>query len=738
MLFRSPGSVSKKTLIIKNAGDALLTMTASVPVTSVYTLNKTSFVLSGGVSDSIIITFAPAAAQLYNDTVKIVHNAAGSPSIVALSGTGTAVLVPVISIPTALAFGSVAAGTSSAKNLAIGNSGNAPLTGTLSLPANQGYSLSSTSLSIAAGASQNFTVTFSPLAAQNYNSSITVAHNAAGSPSTVALSGTGQSTGSAATIAVAPASILITKNGTTGTLSSVSVNVSNNGQPTLSGSIAYSGTPLLQLTSGTVLSVAGSGSSLITLQQNSSQTLTAGTYNGTIMITHNAAGGSTLIPIEVRIVAIPQTIDITRSQTFPSPDNPMSYKLLSIPGAATHGAASVLPGEYKTDWRMYRDNGVSAAFTEYDGSSAFDFGAGKGFWALSKKAFIVSGTAPNVTTSTGAFSLNVQLNWNIIACPYERSIAWSDVVKLNALSANAVIYDWRNGAWVQASYMIPFTAYYYLNVANASVLLLPYDPAGSFYKDSHERDAAPYVSDRAIRLSLSSNGIEAASVYAGFDSTSCTDYDVNDYFAPPPAFASASIAIDNEAPHMPVQRLYIDHRKEVGDGQIFDLMLHNKTSGTALLQAQGMQSFPNDEVYLYNILSHASYDLKQLQTIPVPRSSEEMRFQLVIGSKAYLQKNGVPLRPAEYALSQNYPNPFNPSTTIRYAVPTASRVSVTIYNTLGQRVADLVSAEQAAGWHEAVWNARAASGVYFYRIEAVGLGTPNDRYTQVRKMMLLK
>ena len=151
-----------------------------------------------------------------------------------------------------------------------------------------------------------------------------------------------------------------------------------------------------------------------------------------------------------------------------------------------------------------------------------------------------------------------------------------------------------------------------------------------------------------------------------------------------------------------------------------------------------MQSMPNDEVYLYNVLSSASYDLRQLQAIPVPQSSEEVRYRLVIGSKSYLQKNGVPLTPTEFALSQNYPNPFNPSTTIRYGLPSAGRVSIKIYNTLGQLVEDLVSAEQSGGWHEAVWNAHAASGVYFYRIEAVGLTDPNVRFTQVRKMMLVK
>ncbi|HTY37636.1 MAG TPA: T9SS type A sorting domain-containing protein, partial [Bacteroidota bacterium] len=88
--------------------------------------------------------------------------------------------------------------------------------------------------------------------------------------------------------------------------------------------------------------------------------------------------------------------------------------------------------------------------------------------------------------------------------------------------------------------------------------------------------------------------------------------------------------------------------------------------------------------------------------------------------------------PAKFALEQNYPNPFNPSTTIRYSVPAAGRVSLKIYNVIGQVVAELVSGEQGAGAHAIVWNAaQMPSGVYLMRLEAAG-------NVAVRKLQLLK
>src|SRR5208283_2923439 len=95
--------------------------------------------------------------------------------------------------------------------------------------------------------------------------------------------------------------------------------------------------------------------------------------------------------------------------------------------------------------------------------------------------------------------------------------------------------------------------------------------------------------------------------------------------------------------------------------------------------------------------------------------------------------------PKEFALDQNYPNPFNPTTTLRYALPTDSKVTLKIYNVLGQVVAALVDGFVNAGYQSAQWNAsNVASGVYFYRIEAKSVANSSKSFTQVKKMVLVK
>ncbi len=107
------------------------------------------------------------------------------------------------------------------------------------------------------------------------------------------------------------------------------------------------------------------------------------------------------------------------------------------------------------------------------------------------------------------------------------------------------------------------------------------------------------------------------------------------------------------------------------------------------------------------------------------------------GVEVAVEEEILGLVPQSFALSQNYPNPFNPHTTIRYQLPEAGRVSLAVYNVMGQEVCRLVDWEQAAGEHAVTWNGLdeasrpVASGIYFYQLVA-------GQFCEVRKMLLLK
>ena len=86
----------------------------------------------------------------------------------------------------------------------------------------------------------------------------------------------------------------------------------------------------------------------------------------------------------------------------------------------------------------------------------------------------------------------------------------------------------------------------------------------------------------------------------------------------------------------------------------------------------------------------------------------------------------------DYSLDQNYPNPFNPATTIRFALPKPSHVTLTIYDVDGRLVTTLVDKQMPPGVHKAIFDASSlSSGVYFYRIETEG-------FVRSKKLILLK
>lgn len=88
--------------------------------------------------------------------------------------------------------------------------------------------------------------------------------------------------------------------------------------------------------------------------------------------------------------------------------------------------------------------------------------------------------------------------------------------------------------------------------------------------------------------------------------------------------------------------------------------------------------------------------------------------------------------PERFVLSQNYPNPFNPGTTIRFDLPRASHVTVTVYDVLGREVATLVNEGKEPGTYAVQWDASGvSSGMYFYRIKAGDI-------VQTKRMMLLR
>jgi len=113
-----------------------------------------------------------------------------------------------------------------------------------------------------------------------------------------------------------------------------------------------------------------------------------------------------------------------------------------------------------------------------------------------------------------------------------------------------------------------------------------------------------------------------------------------------------------------------------------------------------------------------SYRLKQIDT--------DGQFEY---SKVIEVELGAPMK---YELTQNYPNPFNPTTTIQFSLPESGNVKLTVYNILGEQVAELVNENKEAGVHTINFNASELnSGLYIYKLTA-------GNFSDVKKLMVVK
>jgi len=167
---------------------------------------------------------------------------------------------------------------------------------------------------------------------------------------------------------------------------------------------------------------------------------------------------------------------------------------------------------------------------------------------------------------------------------------------------------------------------------------------------------------------------------------------------------------------------------------------------TGLSQAEGVDFFPNGNILIGN---GATGSVKMFDS-----NGSYIEDFIPSGSGNLLRPNAVVIREVNpssvsgdensstlnnYVLEQNYPNPFNPSTVISYQLPVTSKVTLKVYNILGNEIATLVNEELPAGEYEVEFNAvshsagvrNLPSGIYFYQLRV-------GKFIQTNKMIYLK
>lgn len=462
------------------------------------------------------------------------------------------------------------------------------------------------------------------------------------------------------------------------------------------------------------------------------------TFNVTVSDGQLSADSSFTLSVE----SISQeAIDVSVSQSFGDATQQDNYRLVGLPGEINLPIENTLDGESGefNEWRAFWDDGSSSnqeGLVEFNGSSQFNFQAGRGFWVLSRSTLSASETVDPVSVSdqSCAASIDVHSGWNIISNPLAKDIPWSDVLAQNDI--NAELHSWSGTTYDQVS---TFTsaqdgeAYYFLNQGGElDQLEIPFFPSPSSAPASKQQENV-----RVLTLTSVQDEEPTSSVSLGLRPEAKEGQDQFDHFAPPSYFESARLSIDNDA----VQSQYLlanDVRPADGEGQTYSVTLETKP-GTALeLKASGLGQFsPDEQIRLYDPTQAKSYDLRLTSSVEVTPESETTEFTVLIGTESYVKNHQSDLVPETVKLQGNYPNPFRQQTTLEYALPEKRDVQIEVYDLLGRRIRVLAEGEQTAGTHTVQWDGQnetgrpVASGTYLVRLEA-GDQTRSIKMTRVR------
>ncbi len=412
---------------------------------------------------------------------------------------------------------------------------------------------------------------------------------------------------------------------------------------------------------------------------------------------------------------------------------------------------SSLGPESDTRWKIFRTrpSGVGREcynLGELNGMGEYGrFEPGNAFWLYLKEVDSQQLSFPQMETIQGDLSVTdtLQVGWNQIGNPYAFPISWDENVE-NSAGLQPFRFD---GAGLVSDQMDtsdfelqPWNGYAVFNDTTFKVAIR-YSPQG---KPGAPRPLPKINPESDWKILLTARTANRyAKTVAGMAAQAQPEKDPLDYAAPP-VMGEDFVSMFFHHPDWDsrVADYSSDFRPHHNDGATWQLTIVS-SARSVKLRPEWLEKLPEN-------FRAAFYDSKYGTTWPLEAGSEialleilpqeENRFALLIGTEPYINgelgKMNL-LLPREFRLLQNYPNPFNPETFIAYQLPEAGRVTLAIYNLLGQVVKILVDEHQEAGFYKVRWDGannaggQTASGVYFYRLRSA-------KHTQTLKMLKIQ
>ncbi len=373
------------------------------------------------------------------------------------------------------------------------------------------------------------------------------------------------------------------------------------------------------------------------------------------------------------------------------------------------------------------------------------FNIGAGSSVTSSEHFEISLDSSSVDT------IGFSDGWKMVGLPFNFPIDWKDC-SISSPSVKGPYY-WDGEQYIppeNIKVLEPWKGYFFCNqsTSNATLMIPPIKSSTELAaKEGLKKITDNYdllSGEWLFRIEGRSDNSKDIYNYAGVKIDANSGWGRYDQPEPPQISEDFAVYFHHDDWGQFNGKYCSDFQKAGEEGYMWDFYVENNTDNQNYeIHCILNNSLPeNWRAYIFDLDRGVAKNILEDDQWNITHDEKDERlnkFKLIVGTEEFIQENSdnIPLVPVEFELSQNFPNPFNNNTLIEYGLPENGKVEIVIFNSLGQKVRELVNKEQKSGFHVVEWDGRdasglyVASGVYICRLKA-------HKNIKVRKMVFIK
>jgi hypothetical protein len=394
-----------------------------------------------------------------------------------------------------------------------------------------------------------------------------------------------------------------------------------------------------------------------------------------------------------------------------------AYRLVSVPLDLDDKRPSTVLDEFGsydiTKWRFF---GFDTLGQRVEYSEVNEIVSGRAYWLIVKeggRAFESGAGKTNLTSRD--YQIPLHSGWNAVGNPFNFSIPVSNLRMASGANVDSRYYD---GKWNPEDFVSSFEPFEGYAVFASGVDTLFIDPDLSGLPKASQPATLAVNQRMAWSIQILARCQDAQDIdnMATVNPSADIGWDIRDYPEPPVIGEYVTVYFPHPEWGDVNKAICVDARPEPTEMEIWEFAVRTNIRDQVDLTFEGIDMVPEEfEVWLVDERLQLTQNLRNDGHFTLAGAGDDYvkNLKLVVGDPDFVAEELgiVNAIPSNYELSQNFPNPFNPVTTIRYGLPTRGRVTLKIYNLLGEEVVILVNDEQKdAGYHVAIWDGRNSNG----------------------------